>query len=328
MACQLSSLLQDILLSSQTLSTCYAPMAARSCIPTWTGPSVTATCQKHGPLSCSTALMAAIVSSLPLTASVLRQVPSLKVIAVRGVGYDSIDIGAATERGLPVLIAPGFTESVADYVFGLLLAVARQVAQADRLVRAGRWEVLVSTNIHQKTLGIIGLGRIGKAVTRRARGFDMPILATDVFRDDTFAQQYGVTYLPLNELLQRADIVSINAPLAHDTRHLIDAPALRLMKPTAFLINTARGDLVDEAALATALREGRLAGAGLDVFHDEPIRQNLFHGLDNVVLSPHLAAYAREGLRDTGLLAARGVVAVLEGQRPDLSMVVNPGVYR
>ena len=271
---------------------------------------------------------AAIVSSLPLTASVLRQVPSLKVIAVRGVGYDSIDIGAATERSLPVLIAPGFTESVADYVFGLLLAVARQVAQADRLVRAGRWEVLVSTNIHQKTLGIIGLGRIGKAVTRRARGFDMSILATDVFRDDTFAQQYGVTSLPLNELLQRADIVSINAPLAHDTRHLIDAPALRLMKPTAFLINTARGDLVDEAALATALREGRLAGAGLDVFHDEPIGQNLFYGLDNVVLSPHLAAYAREGLRDTGLLAARGVVAVLEGQRPDLSMVVNPDVYR
>jgi D-3-phosphoglycerate dehydrogenase len=271
---------------------------------------------------------AAIVSSLPLTASVLWQVPSLKVIAVRGVGYDSIDIGAATERGLPVLIAPGFTESVADYAFGLMLAVARQVAQADRLVRAGRWEVLVSTNIHQKTLGIIGLGRIGKAVTRRARGFDMPILATDVFRDDTFAQQYGVTYLPLNELLQRADIVSINAPLAHDTRHLIDAPALRLMKPTAFLINTARGDLVDEAALATALRERRLAGAGLDVFHDEPIRQNLFHGLDNVVLSPHLAAYAREGLRDTGLLAARGVVAVLEGQQPDLSMLVNPDVYR
>jgi D-3-phosphoglycerate dehydrogenase len=270
---------------------------------------------------------AAIISSLPLTASVLRQVPLLKVIAVRGVGYDSIDIGAATARGIPVLIAPGFTESVADYTFGLLLAVARQVARADRLVRAGRWEVLVSTNIHGKTLGIIGLGRIGKAVARRARGFDMPILATDVVHDAAFARQYGVTYLSLDALLQRADIVSINAPLAQDTRHLIDARALRLMKPTAFLINTARGGLVDEAALAIALQEGRLAGAGLDVFHEEPLRQNLFQGLDNVVLSPHLAAYAREGLRETGLLAAQGVVTVLQGQRPDPAVLVNPAVY-
>jgi D-3-phosphoglycerate dehydrogenase len=271
---------------------------------------------------------AAIVSSIPLTAAVLHQVPSLKVIAVRVVGYDSIDVEAATARGIPVLIAPGFTESVADYAFGLMLAVARQVAQADRLVRAGRWEVLVSTNIHQKTLGIIGLGRIGKAVARRAQGFDMPVLATDVVRDEAFAQQYGVTYLPLEELLQRADIVSINAPLARETRSIIDTRTLRVMKPTAFLINTARGDLVDEVALATALREGRLAGAGLDVFHEEPIRQHLFTGLDNVVLSPHLAAYAREGLRDTGLLAAGGVVAVLAGQRPDQAIVVNPEVYR
>jgi D-3-phosphoglycerate dehydrogenase len=252
----------------------------------------------------------------------------LKVLAVRGVGYDSVDVEAATQRGLPVLVAPGFTESVADYTFGLMLGVARQVAQADRLVRAGRWEVLVSTNIWGKTLGIIGLGRIGKAVARRARGFEMPILATDVVQDEAFAQQYGVTYVALAELLQRADIVSINAPLSQGTRHLIDAPALRLMKPTAFLINAARGGLIDEAALAAALREGKIAGAGLDVFHDEPLRQNPFHGLENVVLSPHLAAYSREGLRETGVLAALGVVAVLEGRRPDAAMLVNPTVYQ
>lgn len=270
---------------------------------------------------------AAIISSLSLTASVLRQATTLKVIAVRGVGYDSIDLHAATTHGIPVLIASGFTESVADYTFGLMLGVARQVAWADRLVRSGRWEVLVSTNICGKTLGIVGLGRIGKAVARRARGFDMPILATDVVQDNAFARQYGVTYLPLDQLLRRADIVSINAPLSQDTRQIIDAQALRLMKPTAFLINTARGGLVDEAALAAALREGRIAGAGLDVFHDEPLCQNPFHGLDNVVLSPHLAAYAREGLRDTGILAARGVVAVLRGQRPDPAVLVNPEVY-
>ena len=270
----------------------------------------------------------AIISSLPLTDAVLAHAPSLKVLAVRGVGYDSVDVEAATRRRLPVLVAPGFTESVADYTFGLMLAVARQVARADRLVRAGRWEVLVSTNICGKTLGIIGLGRIGKAVARRARGFEMPILATDVVYDEEFAQRYGITYVALAELLQRADIVSINAPLSQGTQHLIDAPALRLMKPSAFLINTARGGLVDEAALAAALREGKVAGAGLDVFYDEPLHQNPFHGLENVVLSPHLAAYSREGLRETGVLAALGVVAVLEGRRPDAAMLVNPAVYQ
>ena len=270
---------------------------------------------------------AAIISSLPLTDHVLAKVGKLKVIAIRGVGYDSVDIPAATARGIPVIVAPGFTESVADYTFALMLAVARQVALADRLVRQGRWEVLVSTNICGKTLGIVGLGRIGRAVARRARGFDMPVLASDVVQDEAFARQYEVTFLPLPELLQRADIVSINAPLSQDTRQLMDEQALRLMKPTAFLINTARGGLVDEQALAKALREGRLAGAGLDVFHQEPLQHNPFQGLDNVVLSPHLAAYSREGLRETGVLAAQGVLTVLGGGRPDPAVLVNPEVY-
>lgn len=270
---------------------------------------------------------AAIISSLPVTEPVLASAQQLRVIAIRGVGYDSVDLPATTARGIPVIVASGFTESVADYTFGLMLAVARQIALADRLVRSGRWEVLVSTDIFGKTLGIIGLGRIGKAVTRRARGFEMTVLATDVVRDEAFARQYGVTYLPLHELLRRADIVSLNAPLSRDTRQLIDEPALRLMKPTALLINTARGGLVDENALAIALREKRIAGAGLDVFQEEPLRQHPFHGLENVVLSPHLAAYSREGLRETGLQAASGVVAVLRGRRPDPAALVNPEVY-
>jgi D-3-phosphoglycerate dehydrogenase / 2-oxoglutarate reductase len=270
---------------------------------------------------------AAIISSLPLNDRVLARAEKLKVIAIRGVGYDSVDIPAATARGIPVIVAPGFTDSVADYTFALMLAVTRQVALADRLVRADRWEVLVTTNICGKTLGIVGLGRIGKAVARRARGFDMTVLATDVVRDEAFARQYSVTYLPLPELLQRADIVSINAPLSGDTRHLIDDQALRLMKPAAYLINTARGGLVDEQALAAALRAGRLAGAGLDVFHEEPLQHNPFQGLDNVVLSPHLAAYSREGLREAGVLAAQGVVTVLGGGRPDAAVLVNPEIY-
>ncbi|MBI3325225.1 MAG: phosphoglycerate dehydrogenase [Nitrospinae bacterium] len=271
---------------------------------------------------------AAIISSLPLNARVLAAAERLRVIAIRGVGYDSVDISAATARGIPVLVAPGFTESVADYTFGLLLAVARQVALADRLVRAGRWEVLVSTDIFGKTLGSVGLGRIGKAVARRARGFAMPVLATDVVHDEPFAREYGVTYLPLQELLRRADIVSLNAPLSQGTHQLIDEAALRVMKPTAFLINTARGGLVDEVALAAALREKRIAGAGLDVFQQEPLGQNPFQGLKNVVLSPHLAAYSHEGLRETGLQVARGVIDVLQGTRPDPASLVNPAIYR
>ncbi len=270
---------------------------------------------------------AAIISSLPLTETVLANTPQLKIIAIWGVGYDSVEVKAATARGIPVVVTPGFTDSVADYVFGLMLGVSRQVAQADRLVRDERWEVLVSSNIFRKTLGIIGLGRIGKAVARRAQGFEMPVLATDVVQDAPFAQQYGITYVTLEALLQQSDIVSINAPLQGETRHLIDAEALRLMKPTAVLINTARGDLVDEAALAVALREGRLAGAGLDVFHDEPLQHNPFQELDNVVLSPHLAAYSKEGLCETGILAARAVLTVLEGGRPDPAVLVNPEVY-
>ena len=270
---------------------------------------------------------AAIISSIPVTEAVLAAAPRLKVIALRGVGYDSVDVAAATARGIPVVVAPGFTDSVADYVFGLMLAVTRQVAQADRLVRQNRWNVLVSSNIAGKTLGIIGLGRIGKAVARRARGFDMPILAVDVVQDEAFAASHGVRYVTLDELLRQADIVSINAPLQGDTRHLINAAALAAMKPTAYLINTARGDLVDEAALAEALRGGRLAGAGLDVFHDEPLQDSPLRGLENVVLSPHLAAYSREGLRETGILAARAVLAVLVGGRPDATQWVNPGSY-
>ena len=182
----------------------------------------------------------AIISSMPITAAVLDEVPRLKVIALRGVGYDSVDVAAATARGIPVAVAPGFTDSVADYVFGLLLAATRQVAQADRVVRGGRWEVLVSTNIAGKTLGIIGLGRIGKAVARRARGFDMPILATDVVQDEAFAASHGVRYVTLEELLRQADIVSINAPLQGDTRHLIDAQGPRLNEADGVFSSTRR----------------------------------------------------------------------------------------
>lgn len=269
----------------------------------------------------------AIVSSLPITPAVIERCPSLRAIVIRGAGYDSISVPAATRAGVPVVVAPGFTESVADYAFGLMLAVSRRIATANDLVRDGRWEVVIGADICGKTIGIIGLGRIGKAVARRARGFGMTILATDRVHDRAFVEEHGVGYVDLPELLRRSDVVSVNAPLGEATHRLIDAAALRLLKPTAIVVNTARGGLVDEAALAAALRAGRLAGAGLDVFQEEPLRENPFAGLPNVVLSPHLAAYSREGLRNTGILAARNLVAVLRGDRPDASFVVNPEVY-
>jgi D-3-phosphoglycerate dehydrogenase len=270
----------------------------------------------------------AIVSSMPITPAVLERCPALRAIVIRGAGFDSISLPAATRAGIPVVIAPGFTESVADYTLGLMLAVSRRIAVANDLVRDGRWEVLISSDICGKTLGIIGLGKIGKAVARRARGFGMTILAADQVRDPLFAEEFGVRYVELPELLGQSDIVSINAPLGETTNRLIDAAALGMMKRSAILVNTARGGLVDEAALAAALRAERLAGAGLDVFQQEPVRENRFAGLSNVVLSPHLAAYSREGLRSTGMLAARNLLTVLRGERPDQSFIVNPDVYR
>ncbi|RMF89065.1 MAG: hydroxyacid dehydrogenase, partial [Nitrospinota bacterium] len=199
---------------------------------------------------------ALIAGGVKVTRRVLEAADRLKIVARRGVGFDSVDLQAATERGIVVTITPGaITNSVADFTFGLMIAVARKIPVADRAIREGKWPVLMGTELWKKTLGIIGLGRIGKAVAKRARGFDMQILAYDIVQDEAFAQQYGVRYVSLEELLQSADFVSINAPLSSTTTHLIDARALRMMKPTAFLINTARGGLVDEKALIQALQE-------------------------------------------------------------------------
>lgn len=263
----------------------------------------------------------------PITARVLDAAPRLRIIARRGVGVDSVDVAAATARRIPVAITAGvLTEAVADHAMALLLAVARRIPPLDRLVKAGRWERTPGMDVGGKTLGIVGFGAIGRAVARRAAGFDMKVLVCDALPDQEAAAALGVTLCGLDRVLATSDFVTLHVPLIPSTRGMIDDTALRRMKPTAVLINTSRGAIVDEAALLAALRDARLAGAGLDVFHDEPIRDTALVVLENVVATPHVASHTVETMARMEHSCATAVVAALRGERP--RHVVNPEVYK
>ncbi len=227
------------------------------------------------------------------TARVLEAcAPRLRVIAKWGTGVDSIDREAARRLGIAVYNTPGaFTEPVADTVMGFILAFARRIPWLDARVKAGKWEKVQARALHECTLGVIGVGNIGKAVLRRARAFGMRLLGNDIRPvDPAFVREVGVELVPLEELLRRADFVSVNCDLNPSSYHLINRERLALMKPTAVLINTARGPVVDEAALVEALEQGRLAGAALDVFEEEPLpAESPLRRLPNVLLSPHNA---------------------------------------
>ena len=259
----------------------------------------------------------------PFTRRVLSAARDLKIISRTGVGFDTIDLQAATEHSIIVTTTPeANSESVAELAMALLLSVARHIPQGDRDVRAGGWSRQLGVELYRKTLGIIGLGRIGKRLAKRARGFDMTIVAYDLYQDEAFAAEYGVTYLPLDQLLSRADFVSIHSPLSPETTGLIGERELKLMKPTAYLVNTARGPLVDEARLIKALQGGWIAGAGLDVFAEEPPANSPLLSLDNVVLGPHSASSTEEAWYRMAREAAENVVKVFEGKQP--LGVVNP----
>lgn len=262
----------------------------------------------------------------PITARVLEAAPRLRLIARRGVGYDTVDIAAATARGIAVAITAGaLTDAVADHTMALLLAVSRRVPELDRLVKAGGWDRIPSVDVSGKTLGLVGFGAIGRAVAKRAQGFGMRVLAYDTLPDAATAEALGVTLCDFDVLLAESDFVSLHVPLMPATRGLIGEAALRKMKPTASLINTSRGPVVDEAALIEALRERRLAGAGLDVFQHEPIRDLSLAGLPNVVATPHVASHTAETLARMERSCAEAVLAVRGGRRP--AHVVNPEVY-
>jgi len=261
-----------------------------------------------------------------ITERVLGAAPRLKIVARRGVGYETVDLDAATRRGIPVTITAGaLTDTVADHTMALLLAVSRGIPSLDRSVKAGKWDRVPTVDVHGKTLGILGLGSIGRAVARRASGFGMRLLAHDALPDPIAAATLGVTLTDLDTLLAESDFVTIHVPLTPQTRGMICETALRRMKPGAYLINTSRGAVLDEAAVLSALREGRLAGAGLDVFQDEPVRDLSLAGLDQVVATPHVASHTAETLARMERSCADAVLAALRGERPH--HVVNPQVY-
>ena len=230
-------------------------------------------------------------------------------------GFDAIDVPAATRHGVVVCTAVGANhEAVADYAVSLMCALQRGLLRNHRLITGGQWKTEFRPGLWRATVGIVGLGRIGQAVARRCRGFAMTILAYEPYPDRDFVREYGVELVSLEELLRRADLVTLHCPATPENRHLINHERLALMKPTAHLVNTARGSLVDEAALHEALATGRIAGAGLDVFEKEPLFDSALFGLDNVVLSPHVA-----GIDETSevAMADRAIDAILAVWRGD-----------
>lgn len=268
----------------------------------------------------------ALVSLLsdPIDAEVFDAAPKLKIVAQLAVGFDNIDVKEATKRGIYVTNTPGvLTETTADFAWALLMAVARRVVEADKYVRSGQWKVgwhpsmLLGRDIYGATLGIVGIGRIGEAVARRAKGFGMKILYYDVVRRQDLETQLGIEYVDLDTLLQKSDFVSIHVPLMKETYHLIDERRLKLMKKTAYLINNSRGPVVDEKALYKALKEGTIAGAGLDVFEQEPLPMDSpLLKLENVVLAPHISSASYETRSRMAEMVAQNLIAFFEGKTP------------
>jgi glyoxylate reductase len=264
-----------------------------------------------------------------IDASILQAAAGLKVVSNVAVGYDNIDVAAATQRGILVTNTPGVvTESTADLTWSLLCSVARRIAEGDRYIRAGKWRhwtllLMAGSDIHGSTLGICGMGRIGQAVARRAKGFQMRILYHNRQRLDTAIEsELNATWVEKHTLLQQADFVSLHVPLAPATTHFIGIEELRRMRPTAYLINAARGPVVDEVALIQALQQGWIAGAALDVFEDEPHVPQALQDLENVVLVPHIGSASVATRTRMAVMAAENLVAVLRGV--STPHVVNP----
>ena len=264
-----------------------------------------------------------------IDAPVLEAAAGLKVVSNVAVGYDNIDVATATQRGILVTNTPGVvTESTADLTWSLLCSVARRIAEGDRYIRAGKWRnwtllLMAGSDIHGKTLGICGMGRIGQAVARRARGFQMRILYYNRHRlATTIESELDATWVDKHTLLQQADFVSLHVPLVPATTHFIGVEEFRMMRPTAYLINAARGPVVDEVALIQALQQGWIAGAALDVFEDEPHVPQALQELENVVLVPHIGSASVATRTRMAVMAAENLVAVLRGA--STPHVVNP----
>jgi gluconate 2-dehydrogenase len=257
-------------------------------------------------------------------AGLINSLDGLRAICNVAVGFDNIDLAAATAKGIFVTNTPDvLTNTTADFAFALLLGTARRIIEADHFVRSSRWrnwsiDLLVGDDVYHRTIGIFGMGRIGQAVARRAAGFSMRILYHDgqARAPETLEKSLNLEFVSPEELLRRSDFVSLHVPLLPQTRHMIGAAQLRMMKPTAILVNTSRGPVLDEAALAEALEQRTIAGAGLDVFEYEPTVHPLLLKLDNVTLAPHIASASRDTRRKMSVMAAENALAAVEGRCP------------
>jgi len=257
-----------------------------------------------------------------ISKKVIDSAPKLKIIARHGVGYDNVDIKVAKEKGIWVTITPVLSETVADMAFALLMALSRKICEANLFVKSKKWItrdpfLFTGVDVSGKTIGIIGLGRIGYAIAERAKGFKMKIIYYDIIRKKEIEEKEKIEYLPLENLLRESDYVIISCPLTEQTKGLIGESQLRIMKNTAFLINVARGPIIDHNALIKALREKWIAGAGLDVFYQEPLPQeDPILTLENVVLTPHLASNTIECRKRMAITAAEEILRVLHGEKP------------
>lgn len=278
----------------------------------------------------------ALVSLLSdkIDAEVFNASPKLKIVSQLAVGFDNIDISEATKRGIYVTNTPEvLTDTTADFAWSLLMAVARRIVEADKYVHTGQWKVgwhpamLTGRDINRTTIGIVGAGRIGYAMAKRAKGFDMNILFYDVIPRPEMEKDFGAKKTDLDTLLKESDFVSLHVPLMKETHHLINAEKLKLMKKTAYLINNARGPVVDEKALYEALKNGQIAGAGLDVFEQEPTPlDNPLLKLDNVVVAPHISSASLETRAKMSEMVADNLVSFFEGKKPP--NLVNPDVMK
>ncbi len=258
--------------------------------------------------------------------------PQLKVVSNYAVGFDNIKVEDATERGIVISNTPSdeVNEAVAEHAWALILGLARRIVEADEATKRGSysgWEpsIFIGSSLIGKTLGIVGMGRIGAMVARRSKGFNMRVLYYKRSRDEQAEQELGVEYADMDRLLAESDFVTLHVPLTDETRHMMNIDAFNKMKPGSFLLNTARGPIVDEHDLVNALRSGKLAGAGLDVFDNEPNINPELVGMENVILTPHIASATWEAREKMGHQAVDAVLNTLNGQRPDT--IVNPDVW-
>ncbi len=257
-----------------------------------------------------------------ITRKVIDSCPDLKVISRYGTGYDRVDINAAREKGIIVTNTPGVNaEAVGELAFGLILSAARKIPHLDRSTRDGGWIRSTGMELKGKTLGIMGLGAIGKVVARCARGFDMDVIAYDPYIDLNYCQDHGITCLPADEVLSRSDVLSLHLPLTDETHHLINRETIDKMPKGAIIINASRGGIIDEAAVYEALQSGRLGGLGLDAFEQEPPKGSPLLTLPNVIATPHTGAHTQEATDHMAALAISNLTDVLSGQ--ECAYVVN-----